>query len=1128
MLEVLRTTEIMRALSERAKSGNPHARYYESRINLGYHPFEQMLSKVAVYFSHFTDHSISHSISIISNISTFLGEQIASLTSTDLYLIVASALAHDIGMVISESELDRLEGEPEFRSFLEHYRPDTEAAFDQWCRRGIARGAFSEYVRRYHARRSEAYVLEDNFPSELWGGENKLRQWIGKIAAAHGGSFSDLTENSKFPRSVTARLPGGMQEKFNPRFVALCLRLGDLLDIGTARACPLLRNLSEPLGVISSSHWDQYEDIEVQGLGPHSEITIAGTCPTQKSERVLREWISWLEGEIAQATALQNMDQTAYHLSLGKVQCKVSPKLNSDGRPAYEFLQFRLNLDEKTVFERLFGKALYGRPEMAIRELLQNAIDAQRALLLTGCAKSGDCGSDPSKRLVDTLERSPDSKPICIALRKERNGCGERTWLDVIDYGIGMTRDVIQKYLLHVGRSRWGTDPETSRIGLGSTSIGSFGIGFISALMIADQIVIDTQSCFPDERGVRATIYSWQGYLGTEPSERESGTTGTTISLRLLPTVSFGHDFDSLVAIIAENIPYPDFSLQVKVQEEDAKDIKEAFVPCLSIDSLRPEVKEGSRIYPLDDVGSWFALDGDGIPWETQEREMPEVELDMPVLVQDGMSISELGFPDRSSPERAILADRNVLINLRGKSRVELNLARNLPEAGSVQFWRVFVPRLWSTLAQYSFVNKHARVSIDLLAEWRMLLKGGITTLVEDASLVCDTLEGCNSDRIVSIESVELPSVKSKFGSSLPTVWILPSPDHHRLSAAYFSDILARQRAYTFTRGMTSAWTGMLQAFPFLLTTSRDYAVFTQDHVGSVAVKNLLGCRVCRSWIGIRPAHGGELQLVPSHVLEPFFDTAHAMGMSLSDFFLFVICEGPVSFLDGEVRSSRSSRFGSIVGQVRANVQRRRKENVQFPSWLRELQKKWSDDRASSEFGLDDDDDEFEIDEEEYRPDRHFDESDGGGDYLDADEYGSIWSGANEEADPATDPIRRSRQKENREREAARARARDEAMLDEPDLTSDVDDSDDGPVRDRWSLDIRPSSSAKRGEDVEEKKGIGIASRSVERLREPGARLDLAEALIFSGFFYVGIADVVSEFETVSSDSHRWRTKRSL
>src|SRR5690606_18138042 len=104
---------------------------------------------------------------------------------------------------------------------------------------------------------------------------------------------------------------------------------------------------------------------------------------------------------------------------------------------------------------------------VAIREIVQNAIDAGRLQNLIGS--------------IDTKHDSDVSVHFDITARRLR----------VTDRGVGMSEQVVQEHFLRVGSSSYQTKefrtkhPEFN-------SISRFGIGVLSAFMIADEIRVST------------------------------------------------------------------------------------------------------------------------------------------------------------------------------------------------------------------------------------------------------------------------------------------------------------------------------------------------------------------------------------------------------------------------------------------------------------------------------------------------------------------------------------------------------------------------------------------------------------------------------------------------------------
>jgi hypothetical protein len=116
-------------------------------------------------------------------------------------------------------------------------------------------------------------------------------------------------------------------------------------------------------------------------------------------------------------------------------------------------------------------------------------------------------------------------------------------WIEVEDNGVGMTREVIERFLTQIGKSYY-KSPEyfrekelMRRHGLLCTTISQFGIGFLSSFMLADEVEIKTRAKVEDKKdsyGWRVHIHESHGLIALYPlAEHDLKTTGTRVRLRL-------------------------------------------------------------------------------------------------------------------------------------------------------------------------------------------------------------------------------------------------------------------------------------------------------------------------------------------------------------------------------------------------------------------------------------------------------------------------------------------------------------------------------------------------------------------------------------------------------------------
>ena len=126
----------------------------------------------------------------------------------------------------------------------------------------------------------------------------------------------------------------------------------------------------------------------------------------------------------------------------------------------------------------IIKKWLYSEKEIFIREIVSNSCDAVTKL----------------KRLVSLGEANVEGYNGRIDVRLDQDG----NTITVIDNGIGMTADELEKYLCQIALSGAldfikkyeGEESDSAASGI----IGHFGLGFYSAFMVSDRIDVVTKS----------------------------------------------------------------------------------------------------------------------------------------------------------------------------------------------------------------------------------------------------------------------------------------------------------------------------------------------------------------------------------------------------------------------------------------------------------------------------------------------------------------------------------------------------------------------------------------------------------------------------------------------------------
>lgn len=163
----------------------------------------------------------------------------------------------------------------------------------------------------------------------------------------------------------------------------------------------------------------------------------------------------------------------------------------------------KINVSVENIFP-LIKKFLYSDHEIFLRELISNATDATlklKHLSNIGEAK-GDFGEPKIEVKIDA----------------------ENKTLSIIDQGIGMTQEEVEKYINQVAFSGAEEFLEKYKDSAADSGIiGHFGLGFYSAFMVAEKVEIITKS-FKDEPAAHWTCDGSPEYTLVEHDKTERGT----------------------------------------------------------------------------------------------------------------------------------------------------------------------------------------------------------------------------------------------------------------------------------------------------------------------------------------------------------------------------------------------------------------------------------------------------------------------------------------------------------------------------------------------------------------------------------------------------------------------------
>jgi molecular chaperone HtpG len=227
-----------------------------------------------------------------------------------------------------------------------------------------------------------------------------------------------------------------------------------------------------------------------------------------------------------------------------------------------EKVKGNLSINSENILP-VIKKWLYSDTDIFLRELVSNACDAINKF----------------KKLVSMGEAdAPENESYKVTVRLDNDA----KTIQIIDNGIGMTADEIQKYITEIAFS--GASDFVAKYQEqfkdGNDIIGHFGLGFYSAFMVAERVEIDSLSYAKD---AKAANWVCDGGIEYELGDSDRAERGTTVTLHIGEE---GKDFLNgwkLKEILAKycyfmpiEIYFEDAQEIAKKAEEAAKKIEEA------------------------------------------------------------------------------------------------------------------------------------------------------------------------------------------------------------------------------------------------------------------------------------------------------------------------------------------------------------------------------------------------------------------------------------------------------------------------------------------------------------------------------------------------------------------------
>jgi Molecular chaperone, HSP90 family len=520
-------------------------------------------------FKDYTLHNPNHSKKLMHLAEFVIPEAtFDSLSPLELSILIMAFYLHDLGMVVTQTERERIIRSSEFQEFIQirtdyyekiqNIRQQIKTSIDEELlsleasQYQITEAALAEFLRPLHATKAryvdlikiikESAGRNDIFSMNGVSFENELIE----ICISHNLNSSALIESNgvhkeRFPREQVLG-----NYSLNNQYCAAILRIVDILDFDKERTP---KSLFNSLGIqnkrlpgfeISLREWNKHLAIHTVSINAH-EIVVSGDSHHPTTEHSINEFCRIIESEIRETQTIIRQNSTEinnkYQLCLPFI---VRPDIRSIN---YVYKDYSIKLNESAIVNLLMGENLYIDSQVALRELIQNSIDACKLRLE-----------------IDTYIPQIKISLFCDS--------DNRSWLKIIDNGIGMDEYVLTNYFFKVGNSYYNSSDfkkfSNSKHIRNFTPISRFGIGLLSVFMIGEVIKVKTKNTYSPRLDVKERTLLIDGTDSLAVvTENESGDQGTTIEVLLRK----GHDdeayFKKLYGYIKDNIIRPQIPIEL-------------------------------------------------------------------------------------------------------------------------------------------------------------------------------------------------------------------------------------------------------------------------------------------------------------------------------------------------------------------------------------------------------------------------------------------------------------------------------------------------------------------------------------------------------------------------------------
>ena len=351
------------------------------------------------HMGEFTLHDGEHLFRVLNIMELLLSSNVISnMSIPELQLLILTAFMHDIGMAPDEKDVlawkkvwdynpcfESNYEEDKCNEFKRFYsaRPDDKQRIDSCIINGKNSDAdrakayvITEFIRQTHAERARE-IIEKDWDDKIKFRDNDLTVDFAQLCFSHNENAIDLLNldhNLSCGSGVIVCLP----------LIGLILRLADILDFDGKRTPSILFSHLYVKHPVSILEWNKHRAVESWEISSEL-IQFNAKCSHPAIEASIHEFCDLIDRELSICNNIISFLNDS-NSSKGRDVCvkfpfkvnreKIQTKRNIKNKPIYIYRNTQFNLSKKQVVDLLMGTQLYGNSEVALRELLQNSIDA--------------------------------------------------------------------------------------------------------------------------------------------------------------------------------------------------------------------------------------------------------------------------------------------------------------------------------------------------------------------------------------------------------------------------------------------------------------------------------------------------------------------------------------------------------------------------------------------------------------------------------------------------------------------------------------------------------------------------------------------------------------------------------